>query len=149
MKTRERQRLRKRDAAFRRNKSIMLVYEYYPYVAPVIFLSSLLVLLIGQYRTTDTERFKKISLSLFVFIMLSNLGEITEITNPYVYHWFDCLGGVLIILTAWSLAVMTARYIDSKYVRALYVPCILITFIYVFNVLHHNLGLNLISAWIR
>jgi len=117
-----------------------IVFDHFIWVSWISISVSFTTLILGMLWKIKTPHVLSMARLSCMFIAIVALGMSSDIKHlNYI--------GICHALIATAIAVFATRHLKTKFAYLLFVPCSLIAIVIVFNLLHKNIGLELLGRW--
>lgn len=117
------------------------IFQHYVLFAQLAISLSLLLVLIGVGFNAKKDKIKRVTITFLSYLGIVSLGMSSDIKHlSYI--------GIAHGLIALTLAYSSVRYLALKSAYLLYVPCLFILLVVLFNLFNQNSGLELMGRWI-
>ena len=116
------------------------LFEHYVSVAQISIAATLPVMLVAVLVARKTARLRSAALAFIAYLAVVALGMSGDIKHL-------SLIGVAHALIAFAIAGIAARHLAVRAGYLLYVPCLFITVVVLFNLANQDIGLELMGRW--
>jgi len=118
------------------------IFEHYVGVAQITIVGVLPLMLCAILLTRTAGRLKAAAIALLAYLAIIALGMSGDIKHLSPI-------GLAHALIAFFIASMAARYLEVRAARLLWVPCVFIAVVILFNIANEGFGLELMGRWNR
>ena len=116
------------------------IFDHYFPIAQGTIAAGFAVLVVGMLITTRTSRLKRGALAACIYVALVGLGMSEDIKHLSPL-------GLLHAATALAIAGVAVGHFKQRIALLLYVPCVLMGIVILFNLVQQGRGLELMGRW--
>jgi uncharacterized membrane protein YadS len=116
------------------------IFNNYIWFSWSVISVSFVALIPGMLYTVKEEKIRQTLKAVLVFIALTALGMSDNIKHLNLI-------GFAHFLIAVAITFFATKYFRTRVARLLWVPCLLILIVVIFNLLHSGIGLELFGRW--
>ncbi len=103
---------------------------------------------IGCVISLPEKKTRKTLCALLAFSLILSIGNTTAISHANFRNPFNWFHGIFLITASWYIGIATIKYVQTKFSYILFVPCAFVVIIFIYNMMHQDIGLGMFYIWI-